>query len=124
MVSLLNLFYQSSDNQERSGPHRRVERILDSIGVAYMSEQPFPPYKVDILLPEVWAAIEVDGPFHSDKKDKARDEYLLVMFGVNILRLKMKRWMPSGKIKQHIIEFIEANSEDVSERKAKWLTAH
>ncbi len=102
---------------ERSGPHRRVEGILDDMGISYMSEEPFPPYKIDILLPEFWVAIEVDGPFHSKNKDRIRDQFILEYFYLPIMRINAKKWLQREWLKKEITEFIEEWAETSEERK-------
>lgn len=90
-----------------------------------MSEFPeFPPYKLDIYFPEWHIAIEVDGPFHSNPRDKSRDAFLREMYGVIILRIKTKRWITESKIQSAIKAFIEENGgpESVTERKVLWQT--
>lgn len=112
-----------SDNSERSGYHRRVERILDEMKLNYMSEEPFPPYKVDILLTAAWAAIEVDGPFHKAKHDKVRDQYLLEHYKLPILRLKQKVLTRKSYIEEEVMKFFETHLDSAPERKALWLTS-
>lgn len=108
--------YKAGD-VERSGPHRRIEGILDDMGLSYMSEERFLPYQVDILLPEFWVAIEVDGPFHSKSKDAIRDRFILEYYKVPIMRINAKRWLGKDIIKKEIIEFIEEWAETSEERK-------
>lgn len=111
------------DNSQRSGPHRRVEKILDGLSLSYMSEFPeFPPYILDIYLPEWHLGIEVDGPYHLKKHDKVRDQYLLERFGVIILRLKMKIYRRDVNIGEEITDFIDTWAGSENDRKQKWLT--
>lgn len=113
----------SSDNTERSHPHRRVESWLNERYISYMSEEPFPPYRVDIYLPEWRLAIEVDGPYHSAKHDEKRDAFLQERYGLLVLRLSYQIKKEAGMAS--IIEFIEANAESADIRKTKWhQTAH
>jgi very-short-patch-repair endonuclease len=115
--------YKAGDT-ERSKPHRRIENILDQMGLNYLSEFKFPPYIVDIYLPEWHLAIEVDGPFHSKGKDYVRDRYILEFDGVPILRINATIWNSTTKLKAMILKFIEDNAVEVEERKDKWSTAH
>ena len=112
------MYVTNRDNQARSGPHRRVEKILDSMGISYLSEQSFPPYTVDIYLPEWRLAIEVDGPLHSKPKDKVRDNYLNAWHQVPVLRLDAKRWHKSKNIEEQIIACIELHAESTDDRKS------
>lgn len=109
------------DNFKRSGAARRVESILDKMDISYESEQEFPPYAVDIYLPEWHVAIEVDGPFHTKSKDLVRDKYLEKFYKLPVRRLNSTRWQQKGKIKQLITQFIELHCEDVATRKEVWL---
>lgn len=119
-------FVKAADNKQRSGPHRRVEKILDKqLGLSnYLSEQPFPPYTVDIYFPEWHVAIEVDGPLHSDKKDKIRDQYLETFYGLKIMRIDVAVWHSDIAIRTEILEWLEWNCEDVDARKHLWSTRH
>lgn len=112
------IYVTNRDNRERSGPHRRVEKILDEMNVSYLSEYPFPPYTVDIYLPEWRIGIEVDGPLHSKAKDKVRDNYLDAWYQVPILRIDAKRWHKSKNIEEQILAFIEEHADTAEERKA------
>lgn len=112
------IYVTNRDNQQRSGPHRRVEQILDKMGVSYLSEYPFPPYVVDIYLPEWRLAIEVDGPLHSKTKDVVRDGYLAAWYRVPTLRISAKIWQNTKTIESKILTFIEEQSESTDDRKA------
>lgn len=101
------MYVTNRDNKERSGPHKRVEKILDNMGIAYMSEYPMPPYILDIFLTEWKLCIEVDGPLHSKKRDSIRDQWLLEARGVHTLRINAKIWQSSQSIQSKILSFIE-----------------
>lgn len=103
---------------QRSGPHRRVEKILDKMGISYISEYPFPPYTVDVYLPEWRLCIEIDGPLHSKAKDKVRDNYLEAWYLLPVLRISAKIWQSSKKIEEQITVFIEEQCESTDDRKA------
>lgn len=111
------------DNFERSRYHRRIEKLLDDLSISYLSEEGFPPYRVDILVPSVWAAIEIDGPFHMAKHDRVRDQYLFEHYKLPVLRLKTTKSLWRRKyLEDSINQFIEKHREDAPERKASWLT--
>lgn len=101
------IYVTNRDNSYRSGPHIRVEKILDSMGIAYMSEYPIPPYTIDIFLTEWKLAVEVDGPLHNKKKDAIRDQWLLEYHNVPTLRLNARVWHNTQSIKTKILSFIE-----------------
>lgn len=125
-MKILHWLQQTLDNSYRSNPHRRVEKALHKMGVAFMSEnEEFPPYRLDIYLPDYHAAIEVDGPSHSYKKDKARDTWMLERYFVPTLRIKTKGpWQSHAKLESEILAFLEEHTEDVEERKYKWRTMY
>ena len=103
----------------RTGPHRHVEKILDVLGIGYMSEESFPPYVVDIYLPEWHLGIEIDGPFHYKNKDEVRDKFLAQYFGLPILRFNVKAgWVTRTRVQEEVVRFIEEYEPTTKERKA------
>lgn len=109
--------YPAHDNFQRSRPHRYMEKVLGEMGISFMSEQPFPPYTVDIYLPEWHLAIEIDGPFHSAAKDKLRDDYLEVTYGLRLMRKDIRWFSKTPKLRQEILKFIEDNEPTYWDRK-------
>lgn len=107
---------------ERTRPHRKVEKMLESVGINYLSEEGFPPYAVDIYLLEWHLAIEIDGPMHSPNKDKTKDEHLQLLYRLPVFRIRISESMKKDTIIARITKFIEANCEDVEERKLVWQT--
>lgn len=108
---------QTSVDTERSKPHQRIEKILDEMGLSYMSEQPFPPYTADIYLPEWHLVIEVDGPYHSKTKDQIRDKWLKARYGLEILHLDVKNWLTRKKAETKITAFIDEHADTATKRK-------
>lgn len=107
----------SQDNASRTRPHRRVERILDRLGISYQSEHgEFRPYSLDVWLPEWWAALEVDGPTHSKVKDAKRDADLLTRYGVKVLHLPTNE-MGLEHLEITILSFIKHVAKDAQERR-------
>lgn len=102
---------------DRSGSHRRFERVLDKMGIAYDSEHNFPPYCVDIYLQEWHAYIEVDGPVHGlrRKRDEARDEYLRSRYC--LLSLRLASDLAVGLIRLQVLEFIALAASTAVERR-------
>lgn len=109
---------KAEGDSERSLPHRRVERVLESMRVNYLSEQPFRPYKVDIYLPEWHLVIEVDGPFHNAAADRRRDNALFRNYGLETLRINGKKWIKTSTIEELILEFIDKHAESVDTRRS------
>ena len=105
----------SPDNSERSGIHRKVETYFDKLNLNYVSEAQFPPYQVDIYLPEWHLAVEIDGPFHLRKSDQRRDDYLKETYGLLVLRIGYKH-MGRAKVERAVRQFIEQNADSTGRR--------
>ena len=113
-------YVTNGDNKQRSGFARKIEKILSDLGLAFMPEEPFPPYSVDIYLSEWHIGIEADGPLHNARKDEKRDAYLLEEYGLSILRIPQKNFRTEDA-KEAILGFIDEQYEDSETRKRKWL---
>ena len=59
--------------------HVRLLKILEKCGFELLEEVDFPPGRVDCYCPAYHIAFEADGPQHSTKHDRERDEYLWKM---------------------------------------------
>lgn len=102
---------------ERTGYHRKVESWLERAGINFESEyDSFPPYSLDIYLPEWHLAIEVDGPYHLQKADRRRDEFLWDTYGIPTLRMKLKS-IRKNAVLARVKKFIEEYAGSVEERK-------
>lgn len=113
--------YSPSVESARTGIHRRVERLLDSINVSYESEAWFKPRHVDIYITEWHLAIEVDGPFHQATVDQRRDAELLEQYGLPTYRIKLAaESKKNAEILQDIVAFIELHADTAKERLAIW----
>lgn len=112
-----HLRISDSDHSSRSGPHRRVEKVLSEMDINFSSEERFAPYTLDIYLPEWHLAIEVDGPAHSAKKDQVRDQWFLEFHGIPTLRLEATIWQKTQTLQEKIIAFIEEHADTVETRK-------
>lgn len=109
------------DSNERTRPHRRVEKFLEELGLNYVSEfNEFQPYQLDIYLPEWHLAVEVDGPYHRKKHDKVRDQWMRERYGVETLRLSL-RVLTKNKVQDSVVKFIEQHADTTEARKQKWL---
>jgi very-short-patch-repair endonuclease len=107
-------------DSERTRPHRRVEQCLDDMGISYMSEYDFPPYRVDVYLPEWHLGVEIDGPYHNKKRDNVRDLWLFQWLGLKMLRIDAVKWKSKDKLKLILLKFIEEQCGEAEERKALW----
>jgi very-short-patch-repair endonuclease len=93
--------------------------MLDVLEINYLSEQPFPPYTVDVYLPEWHLGLEIDGPFHQKSRDESRDKFIEVYFGLPILRFNVANgWVTRSRLKEEVTAFIEKHEATTEERKA------
>lgn len=89
------------------------------MGLNFVSEFPeFPPYQLDVYLPEWHLAIEIDGPYHLRKHDIVRDNWMRERYGVETLRIKS--FLTKEKTTKTILEFIEQHADTTETRKQKW----
>lgn len=65
-----------------------LAKWIRGLGVGCNLEEDFEPYVVDIYIPDLDLAVEVDGPFHFKKRDKVRDEVLNMKYGITVWRFK------------------------------------
>lgn len=103
----------------RTRPHRKLEEVLSLEGISFISEMSFPPYQVDVYLPEWHVGIEIDGPWHKKKHDRVRDEYLKVYYGLPIIRFKVSFLRPGWAI-THLVPFIEEYADSAIDRRVLW----
>ncbi len=69
--------------------HRQVIEWIAAIGLEYVEEFSVGPYSLDIYLPEMKLAVELDGPQHNRRKDAIRDHIVLTDFGIRTVRFKV-----------------------------------
>lgn len=107
----------------RSGFHRFVETRLgpDFLHQNFVSEcTDFPPYQLDIYLPEWHACVEVDGPYHLSKKDIERDAYLWEHYRISTYRINAKNGLRHDEVIEQLTAAIEDASLTAASRKAEW----
>lgn len=107
----------------RSGFHRFVEASLgpNYLWQDYVSEcTDFPPYQLDIYLPEWHACVEVDGPYHFSKKDEERDRVMLEQYQVLTLRIPTKTGLRRAEVTKLLTDFIELAATTAEQRKHAW----
>lgn len=102
-----------------SDAHRELMRQLENMGVELMEECDFPPYRVDIYIPDFHVAIEVDGTQHNDKKDNKRDLYLRDTYYLPVLRIKTKDVAKQEKWLDRLVKFLDAAEYSTTERLEK-----
>ena len=77
--------------RKKDTPHElMVLEWVRTTGLGANAQEDFPPYVVDIYIPDMKLGIEVDGPLHFSRKDKKRDQELQDKYGVDIWRLPLK----------------------------------
>ena len=55
----------------------RIEKLINELGFRTELELIVDNFCLDIYIPELQWAVEVDGPYHMKKATKKRDEYIL-----------------------------------------------
>ena len=86
--------------------HRKVSKRIERLGISVGDEVPFPPYTVDIYLDEYHVAVEVDGPHHREKKDRARDASLWDRYRLYVLHIPTGEAKKASHVKKIVLEFI------------------
>jgi len=66
-------------------------------GFGSILEQDFEPYVVDIYIPDLLLALEIDGPYHMKRHDAVRDEYIRDNYQIEIWRFPLKEVRQSFK---------------------------
>lgn len=107
--------------------HRRVVALLERRGLGVQEEINFPPYKVDIYLPDFHVAVEVDGPLHTARADRRRDRALNAEYGLYVFHIPAKNANAPDKWAYALGEFLRyANPTKVKrwgrcEMKTPWI---
>lgn len=63
---------------------------VKAAGFGSILEQDFEPYVVDIYIPDLLLALEIDGPYHMSRRDKYRDAYIRSTYNIDIWRYPLK----------------------------------
>lgn len=110
-----------------SDAHREMVRVLENMGHELLVEIEFPPYRVDIYLPDIHAVVEVDGPNHSRKGNRRRDWALVERYCLPTFRLKAGQVKSSARWKSGFLAFVKACTPTAGTRwdrcklKTPWL---
>jgi very-short-patch-repair endonuclease len=59
-------------------------------GFGSILEQDFEPYVVDIYIPDLMLALEIDGPYHMTRRDEYRDAHIRTNYNIEIWRYPLK----------------------------------
>jgi very-short-patch-repair endonuclease len=66
-------------------------------GFGSILEQDFEPYVVDIYVPDLLLALEIDGPYHMKRRDMKRDSFIKDNYKIEIWRFPLKEVKTSFK---------------------------
>ena len=100
-------------------PHKDMLTYLENRGVELIEECPFPPFTVDLFLPDFHAAIEIDGPQHEKKRDEERDEELLKVYELPIFHIKAEYTKYPERWEEDLKTFIDVCRITADERREK-----
>ena len=100
---------------EYTGGQLNLAEIIIDMGFSTDLEREFPPYCVDIFIEELWAAVEFDGAHSMKKRDRKRDEYLVVKYNLPVLR--MTKTSPKEEVKKKLLEFFKECADSAKARK-------
>ena len=110
-----------------SAAHKKVIKFLENWGIQLMEEVDFPPYRVDIFIPEVHVVIEVDGPHHSKKANEKRDKKLLEEYLLPTFRIDASDVRTSENWEAELFDFFREHSwttefrREICMPKTPWL---
>ena len=110
-----------------TAPHKIIMTYLENRGVELIEECFFPPWTVDLFLPDFHAAIEIDGPQHEKKRDEERDEELLQVYELPIFRIKTEhtkfpeRWEEDLKTFLEVCKITADERWEKVKRRVPWL---
>lgn len=90
----MDLSRRVSSDPHRSAGAVKIAKWIREVGLVVEEEYELHPYSVDIYLPELHLAVEVDGPHHSKKKDDKRDETLLMKYCLPTWRISTSKSFP------------------------------
>ena len=96
--------------------HVQVIKILERWGFEIQEEVEFPPYCVDVYIPDFHVAVEVDGPQHEKSRDVKRDATLLDIYALPVFRITITVVGKSEKWARSFAEFIDEWRDDVENR--------
>jgi very-short-patch-repair endonuclease len=99
-----------------SDAHRELIRLLQNWGVGLMEEVEFPPYTVDIYVPDAHVAIEADGPHHSRRHDDKRDQQLYERYSLVVLRVQNELLSHPDKLRVGLQEAFAQCTGDITAR--------
>lgn len=103
---------------ELSSPHLHFASNLRRWNIEALHEYVFEPYRVDVYVPSMHAAIEVDGPSHGSsfhRRDLRRDRLLQDKYKLRMLHLRLHELND----KQRVLDFLISCKSDALARYRK-----
>ena len=74
----------------RTKLHQELVRRVELAGYTVQEELDYPPYRVDVYVPQFHVALEADGPLHRGRatmrKDVERDDFLRRRYQLPVIR--------------------------------------
>jgi very-short-patch-repair endonuclease len=80
---------EADPNTVLSDFHVKLIKWLERRGVPLLEEVEFPPYRVDIYVTDWHAAVEADGPHHTERERMTRDNWLAHTYGLYVWHVAM-----------------------------------
>lgn len=96
--------------------HAKVMKWVENQGIGVQEEVDFPPYRVDIYLPDFHAAVEVDGPQHAEKRDARRDNLLGRQYQLVVFHIPIELFNNKKQLTEEFIMFTAAAAYSAEER--------
>ncbi len=87
---------------------KKLIDILEEMGFELSYETPFYPYRVDVYCSKYHLAFEADGPQHSTKHDRERDERLWNTYRLPVIRFNVTDiYNYPDEVRTRSIEFVK-----------------
>lgn len=109
-----------ADRKGMTGIHVNLANMISGLGFHIENEYPFPPYQVDVYVPEAHVAFEADGQGHTKSRDEKRDSILLEQYGLLVRRFDgrlLETKELTSQLEDEVIDFIDEHAITARERK-------
>lgn len=101
-----------------------LRKVIEKIGFDVEEEYPVAGYFIDCYAMDPHLGFEFDGPLHrgmrARDRDEARDENILAVSAIHILRITTEDLRDKGKLIERVRRFILDHEHDADERRRKW----
>lgn len=102
--------------KEMSDLHRELIRLLQNWGIELMEEVSFPPYQVDIYVPEAHAAIEADGPQHNRRESMRRDVRLYDTYDLPVIHVLSELVTNQDALRSSLLAYLGVYAQTAKQR--------